>query len=276
MKGYHCASFPRACTLHIALQPCNWNWKNPMPVLNNVDIYDLTYLPTHDCTAERRKKKFKINNIFNKNPVYLWVFLIIILLRPYPSPGQMIPDCMGQGKIVVSGRWNITIFDKRVMQMLIESFFDVRHALYLSNPSDTNLLASVLITLGNGSHVEPVNFSDKEPEFNNSAFSVLSTVLSQGRRTEGHGNQPRSHDWHRRTKMASKHMGGKKHLSTPKRKKPKKKNDQLKGDQGNQCVTEELSLQNILQLGGDQVSPLMWCWKLGIEWLQCFLSPLNI
>ncbi|XP_064599583.1 CCAAT/enhancer-binding protein zeta-like [Liolophura sinensis] len=52
--------------------------------------------------------------------------------------------------------------------------------------------------------------------------------------------------------MASKHMCEEKYLSTPKRKKQKKKNIQPKGDQGNQHLTEELSLQNILQLGGDK------------------------
>jgi len=53
----------------------------------------------------------------------------------------MILDSVGQGKVVIPGRRDITILDKGVMEMTVEALLDVGHVLDGGNGTNGDLFA---------------------------------------------------------------------------------------------------------------------------------------
>lgn len=76
---------------------------------------------------------------------YFWVFLIVMLLRPNPSAHQVVPDCVGQGKVVIAFGGHISVFHKGEVKMPVEVSFQVRNVFHPGKPTDRYLLPLLLV-----------------------------------------------------------------------------------------------------------------------------------
>lgn len=54
---------------------------------------------------------------------YLWIGVVIVLLRSYPPRSKIIPDHVGQSKKIVPGRGYVSVLDQREMQVSVERLF---------------------------------------------------------------------------------------------------------------------------------------------------------
>jgi len=57
---------------------------------------------------------------------YLWIFLVVILLRSDPSSNKVILHGVGKSVVVVTRCRHVTILDERVMQMTTEGFLHLK------------------------------------------------------------------------------------------------------------------------------------------------------
>ena len=84
--------------------------------------------------------------------MYLWVFLVVVLLRPDPASHQMVPDSVCQGEEIIPRSSNIAILHQSEMKMLVEGLFYVGHIFYLCNASNADLFAPIVVCLGYRCH----------------------------------------------------------------------------------------------------------------------------
>lgn len=55
--------------------------------------------------------------------IYLWIGVVIVLLRTYPPGSQIVTDHVGQREKIVPGRGHVPVLDQREVQMSIEGLF---------------------------------------------------------------------------------------------------------------------------------------------------------
>lgn len=89
--------------------------------------------------------------------LYLWVCFIVKLLCSYPSPHQVISHSVGQGKVIIPGCCNVSVFHQSEVQVTIESLLQLCNILHSNNPPDADLLALLLVgeRFRHGGHVCP-------------------------------------------------------------------------------------------------------------------------
>ena len=76
---------------------------------------------------------------------YFWVFLIVMLLRPDPAAHQVVPDRVGQGKVVVPFCGHISVLHQGEVEVPVEISFQVRNVFHPGQPTDGDLLPLVLV-----------------------------------------------------------------------------------------------------------------------------------
>lgn len=54
---------------------------------------------------------------------YLWIGVVIVLLRTYPPGCKIIPNHVRQRKIIVPGRGHVPVLDQRKVQVSVEGLF---------------------------------------------------------------------------------------------------------------------------------------------------------
>lgn len=68
-----------------------------------------------------------------------------MLLRPDPPAGEMIPNGVSEGKIIIARSSDVPILDKSVMKVPVEVLLQRGNILHGCNPTDTDLLSFVMI-----------------------------------------------------------------------------------------------------------------------------------
>lgn len=81
---------------------------------------------------------------------YLGVLLVVVLLCPDPSRGEVVPDGVGQSEVVVSRSGHIPVFDQSVVEVAVKSLLHVGHILHLGDPPHGDLLPFVQVALRGG------------------------------------------------------------------------------------------------------------------------------
>lgn len=76
---------------------------------------------------------------------YLWICFIVKLLSSDPSPHQVIPHSVSQGKVVIPGCCNVSVLHQGEVQVTVEALLQLGHILHPHNPPDADLLALLLV-----------------------------------------------------------------------------------------------------------------------------------
>jgi hypothetical protein len=75
---------------------------------------------------------------------YLWIRLVVVLLRPDPPGREMVLDSVGEGKVKVLSRRLVSVPCERVVQVAVEGLLYVRHVLHGRDRAYRDLLAPLL------------------------------------------------------------------------------------------------------------------------------------
>lgn len=81
---------------------------------------------------------------------YLGVPLVVVLLRPDPSRGEVVPDGVGEGEVVVPGSGHVPVLHQRVVEVAVKGLLHVGHILHLSDAPHGDLLPFVQVALRGG------------------------------------------------------------------------------------------------------------------------------
>ncbi len=112
---------------------------------------------TYSSLFARVIRKFKTNfqsvgkQVFGQTfasscDLYLWVCFIVKLLCSDPSPHQVISYSVSQGKVIIPGCRNVSVFHQSEVQVTIEALLQLRHILHSHDPPDADLLALLLVS----------------------------------------------------------------------------------------------------------------------------------
>lgn len=77
--------------------------------------------------------------------LYLWVCFIVKLLCSDPPPNQVISHNVSQGKVIIPGSCNVSVFHQSEMQVSIEALLQLCDILHSHNPPDADLLALLVV-----------------------------------------------------------------------------------------------------------------------------------
>lgn len=112
------------------------------------DIFNLSVWHSAEyvgCTTAVCAFVVEFNFATKNSCFYLWVHLIIKLLRSDPSPHQVISHGVGQGKVIIPWRCNVSVFHQSEVQVSIKALLQLCHVLHSHDPPDTDLLALLLV-----------------------------------------------------------------------------------------------------------------------------------
>lgn len=98
-----------------------------------------THMRAHTHTHAEKRRKPKNHGVFTIFLIVvliltdLWVGVVVVLLRAYPSGSQVVPDHVGQCEIIVPGRGHVPVLDQREVQVPVERLF---HRYRVLQPGD--------------------------------------------------------------------------------------------------------------------------------------------